>query len=43
MRGLTVHVTYHAGTVPGLKVRGSHDTVTVFRGLEVYMSYMYII
>jgi hypothetical protein len=30
-------VIYRAGTVPGLQVRGSHNTVTVFRGLEVYM------
>jgi len=43
MCGLTVHEIYRAGTVPGLQVRGSHNTVTEFRGLEVCMAYMYII
>ena len=40
---LTVDEIYRAGTVPGLQVRRSHNTVTVFRDLEVYMAYMYII
>lgn len=35
MCGLTVHEIYCAGTVPGLQVSGSHNTVAVFRGLDM--------
>lgn len=32
---LAVREIYRAGTVPGLRVTVSHNTVMVFRGLEV--------